>query len=330
MHWKAKAHVLALLSRAPGGHALYRWLQKITGTSGLRLRRDLDRAFELVELIQQAGGTVQGAEILEVGTGWRPMVPLVLALGGAKRVVTVDINPWLSLAYTRENLAALKPHLDEIADRCGANPSEVRARFQAVPTEVNSLDAILMPLGIEYRCPADARTTGLPNRSLDAVLSSNVLEHIPRDIQQDIHRETSRILKPSGLAVHRFNPEDHFATVDKKITQGNFLQFSSRDWLWYGGSGLAFHNRLRGRDYREMFASAGLEILVDRERTDERTLQAIESGTLPVHPEFAGYSPRELAINYMWLACRRPYVTHEAPVANTPSSEAGDRLPVST
>jgi SAM-dependent methyltransferase len=273
------------------------------------MRRDLDRAFELVELVLESGATLQGAQVLEVGTGWRPVVPFVVFLGGASKVVTVDVNPWLTLAYARETWLALEPFLDEIADRCGTSVAEVRSRYARLSLEAQSVQQFLAPAGIDYRYPADARSTGLPERSMDLVVSSNVLEHIPADIQLEIHRESRRILKPGGLAVHRFNPQDHYSTVDRSITFGNFLQYSKQEWHWYGGSGLAYHNRLRSRDYRDLFQQAGFESVVDRQRVDQRTLQAIQTGTLKVHEEFSGYTPEELSVDYMWLSCRKPWTS---------------------
>ncbi|WP_437227744.1 methyltransferase domain-containing protein [Planctomicrobium sp. SH661] len=306
MSWKLKAHTLGILSRMPAGRSLYHFLQKCAGTNRLNVRRDLNRAFELVDLVHQAGDTIEGATCLEVGTGWRPFVPFVLALGGAKRVITVDVNPWLTPAYASETWKSLELFLPEIAANCRLPEHEVWDRFRKVPRNAKTLKAIFDPLNIEYIYPGDARATGLPDNSVDIVLSSNVLEHIPRDIQLDIHRESLRILRAGGLTVHRFNPQDHYATVDSQITHANFLQFSSEEWHWLGGSGLAYHNRLRSRDYRELFDEAGLNIEICRERVDPRSLEAIQKGTLAVHPEFQRYTAEELAADYMWTVCRKP------------------------
>ncbi|MEZ5942958.1 MAG: methyltransferase domain-containing protein [Planctomycetaceae bacterium] len=305
MNWKLKAHVLALLSRVPGGRGAYHLLQRIGGTNRLQLDRDLERAFELVDLVHEAGGTIPSSNVLEVGTGWRPLVPYVFALAGANSVVTVDVNPWLTAAYARETWNALGTRLSQIAERCKVNLRQLQERHHDISPDGTSIEDFLSPLGITYLYPADARSTGLQDNTVDYVVSSNVLEHIPRDIQTDIHRESNRILRPGGLAVHRYNPQDHYSTVDSAITFANFLQFSEQEWHWYGGSGLAYHNRLRSRDYREMFEEAGFQFEVCRERVDQRSLAAISDGSLKVHEEFARYTPNELAVDYMWVACRK-------------------------
>jgi len=322
MNWKLKAHVLATLSRMPGGRSLYHTLQSLAGTNRLQTRRDLDRAFELIDLIQQTGRSVDTGTVLEVGTGWRPFVPMVFALAGAKSVVTVDVNPWLTLNYAKETWAALRDHLEEIAAHARVPYSEVKDRYHQVDADVSSLDQFLSQIGIKYIYPGDARETGLAADSVHYVVSSNVLEHIPYDIQAAIHVESLRVLVPGGLAVHRFNPQDHYSTVDGTISNANFLQFSEKAWNWYGGSGLAYHNRLRAPEYRKVFKEAGFAIEVCRERVDEPSLKLIQSAELRIADCFKKYTDEELAVDYMWMACAKPNVVVP--------SEANEKLSQST
>lgn len=306
MNWKVKAHLLALLSRIPAGRNIYHKLQKVGGTNRLQLDRDLGRAFELVQLAKGAEQNLIGAEVLEIGTGWRPLVPFVFALAGTKHITTIDVNPWLTHEYALETWKALRPRLEEIAAETGEPAADVKERYRAIDQHVEQLDELLAQIGITYVYPGDARETGLPDKTVDMVISSNVLEHIPLDLQTEIHRESLRILRVSGVAIHRFNPQDHYSTVDGNITHANFLQFSAREWEWYGGSGLAYHNRLRAPDYRKMFTDVGFELTVCRERVDERSLVAIESGELKLSAEFAAYHPKELAVDYMWVVATKP------------------------
>jgi len=315
MSWKAKAHALALLSRLPGGRQMYHALQRMAGTNRLQLRRDLDRAYELITLTHQARGRIDGASCLEIGTGWRPLIPFVLALAGARQVITIDVNPWLTLDYALETWRALKDQLDEIAAVAQLDEQTVLRRYQAVPARPAVLSDLFDPLGIHYVYPGDARATGLADQSIDLIVSSNVLEHIPAEVLEEIHRESFRVLRRDGLSVHRFNPQDHYATVDSSITHANFLQYSTQAWHWYGGSGLAYHNRLRAPDYRRLFTAAGFELEICRERVDQRSLEHLQSGKLQAHPEFQGYSFAELAVDYMWVAGRKPASTEARPSA---------------
>ncbi|WP_437187413.1 class I SAM-dependent methyltransferase [Planctomicrobium sp. SH668] len=306
MSWKLKAHSLAVLSRVPAGRQIYHLLQKLAGTNRVNSQRDMNRAFELVDLAWEAGETIENSTCVEIGTGWHPFVPFVLALGGAKQVVTIDVNPWLTEQNARETWRSLEPFLPEIAAKCRFPEHEVWDRYRLVPKTAKTINDFFDPLQIRYIYPGDARHTGFAEGSVDLVVSSNVLEHIPLDIQTEIHQESKRILRVGGLAVHRFNPQDHYSTVDSKITNSNFLQFTSKEWEWLGGSGLAYHNRLRTRDYQQMFEQIGFELEVCRERIDARSLEALKSGQLQVADEFNSYTLDELAADYMWVACRKP------------------------
>ena len=314
MHWRTKAHILAILSRIPAGSALYHTLQRLGGTNRLSPCEGVGRALELVGLIDEAGGRLEGSVVLEVGTGWRPFVPMIFHLLGAERIISLDINPWLNRGYALETAKVLEGQLPRIATAARVDLELLQSRYRQAMAEQGSLPNILAAWGIDYRYPADARATDLPERSVDIVVSSNVLEHIPLEIQRDIHRESLRILVPGGLMAHRYNPGDHYAEGGKgTVHTANFLQFSPRDWHWYGGSGLAYHNRLRATDYDAMFASIGCEVRVRRTRVDERALEHLRAGRPALHADYARYSLEDLATDYMWLVAAKQVDAEKTP-----------------
>ncbi len=323
MNWKLKAHLMAVISRLPAADQIYHRLQQVAGTNKLHLDRDLERAFELVRLTQEAECSIQQASILEVGTGWRPLVPFVFALSGAKNVYTLDVNPWLTHEYALETWKALGTRLEQIAAEVNVPLVDIRERYRKVDFSVSDLHEFLGQINITYQYPGDARESGLPENSIDIVISSNVLEHIPLDVQTDIHSESLRILKNGGIAVHRFNPQDHYSTVDGKITNANFLRYSQKEWNWLGGSGLSYHNRLRAPAYRTMFIESGFDLRVCRERVDERSLKAIKSGELPLNAEFISELPRDLAVDYMWVVAQKPLQQPQ----DQPTSESSTETP---
>src|SRR5438132_10925616 len=102
MHWKLKAHALAVLSRIPAGKSIYGALQRTLGTNQLDTNEYLSRALEIVALIRERGRDPSGGTYLEIGTGWRPFAPFLLYLLGAERIITIDINPWLNRRYALE------------------------------------------------------------------------------------------------------------------------------------------------------------------------------------------------------------------------------------
>src|SRR5262245_39528447 len=307
MYWKTKAHLLAVLSRMPLGERIYRRLQRVVGTNRLNVSESLARCVEVVNLAKEAGYGPLGGTIVEIGTGWRPFLPVILSLLGADRIITFDIHPWLTGSYLRETCQAVDACIDDLAEKLDVDPQPMRARFEKARAAMTSSApaTVMKAFRVDYRCPGDATRSGLPAGSADLVCSSNVLEHISHSLLAPLHAEAARILRPGGLAVHRFNPGDHFATVDRRITTANFVRFSASQWRWYGGSGLAYHNRLRCPDHARLLQRAGFELAVSRVRHNERAARAIESGKLPVHADFQQFNAQELAADYMWVVGRR-------------------------
>ncbi len=324
MKWQLKAGILRHLSRWPGGKNAYLAIQRLLGTTRPQSRRDLTRAIELVELIREAGQQVEGHRVFEIGTGWHPFTPLALYLAGADHIETVDVNPWLSLSSAKSAVDSAERDLEWYSEKLQLNQTAVRDRYERIDFEAKNLDDFLASFRCHYVYPGDATASGQPADSFDFVVSSNVLEHIPEEILRQISRESLRILKPGGLAVHRFNPGDHYANDDSRISTGHFLRFSPDQWEHYG-SGLAYHNRLRCSQYSKLFREAGFLSLIEETRVDPRVLEEIKAGSQPLAPEFADLLPEDLAADYMWTVGMKGHVempaTGASPATRTPTTQ---------
>ena len=55
---------------------------------------------------------------------------------------------------------------------------------------------------IQYLAPANAANTNLLDNSIDYHISTNVLEHIPREVLRNIFIEAKRILKDKDIVIH--------------------------------------------------------------------------------------------------------------------------------
>ena len=191
MHWLIKAHAMALLSRLPGGKSVYHSLQRRLGTNRLNFAESLERTGQIVDLVRETGCDVCGATCLEIGTGWRPFVPMLLYLAGAERTITLDINPWMDQRYAVETYRAIGKGLPQIAERLHVSQSQIESRYVRIDESKLNLANLLAAFHVDYRCPADACATGLPSRLIDYVVSSNVLEHVPPAVLEGMHRESA-------------------------------------------------------------------------------------------------------------------------------------------
>ena len=216
----------------------------------------------------------------------------------------MDLNPWLTITTATLTTRAMRERAGQIASALQIDESEIAARLEPA-IQARSLAEWLQVTGIDYSAGRELNAIDYPSATFAGVFSSNVLEHVTPAALAAIHRETLRLLSDDGVAVHRINPEDHFKEVDPNITGANFLQYSSAEWHWYGGSGLAYHNRLRCCQHLKALEDAGLQILHARTRPDPEARRAIETGALRVHPEFSGMDAVELTDDYVWVAARK-------------------------
>lgn len=319
MRWELKAAIQRAVSWVPCHTRVYRWLQDTAGTYPLDMADIYGRKSLFLRRMIGQGLSLDGKTAVEVGTGWYPVLPILLYLLGAERVVTIDLNPWLTPRTLADTLAGVRGVLDRLADDFEMPADLVQDRFETAASRAETaadVRAALTSFGIEYWVPCDAGATGLPARSIDLIVSTNVLEHVPGPVIERILAESRRILTPGGLIAHHINPGDHFSNGDDRIHTAHFLRYSPRSWYFIGGSGVAYHNRLRGVDYVRLFRRAGLSLTHTYESIDERALADLRSEKARVHASFRGYSAEELACDIIGIFARTPQ--SEAPCHASP------------
>jgi hypothetical protein len=297
LNWKWKSAAQRACAILPVGRdQTYYLLQRYCGG----LVRGYDPAFMLREAARMAaslrtlGVEIQGARVMEVGTGWRMDLPLGLYLCGAETVHTYDTHQYArpslvmrSVEYIRANRARI---LEELSSKSPAR--EMERRLDAL-CRVQNTAGLLETTMIQYHAPTDAAATGLPSGSVDIQLSYTVFEHIPGPVLEQILTEANRVLSDRGATIHHIDLSDHFFQVDPNITAINFLQYTDAEWGRYAGNQWAYHNRLRVHDYKEIYQRSGQEILKWSTRVDERELAAVRNG-FPIDPKFRHITPEAL------------------------------------
>jgi SAM-dependent methyltransferase len=261
-----------------------------------------DAALTKVKWIKETGREIEGRSFLEVGTGHNMNVPLALWLCGAGRVVTVDLNRYLSLPMVAETIEFVRGNEKEVIKAFGpeADRPLFRERLrQLIETRVEAKE-LLRLANVEYLSPADATSLDFPDASFDYHISHAVFEHIPAETISLILKEARRLLRPEGLLIHTIDPSDHFAHDDASITAINFLQFSERDWERWAGNKFMYHNRLRAFEYVELFERAGIHLLRKSEAIDDASLKMLQNG-FRLDNRFRQIIPEKLAVTGLIL-----------------------------
>lgn len=302
--WRVKGLVQKALSAMPGGTYVNDVLQRTTGelrnVDATVDSKVLDDWLVLARQLRELNVRIPGAVLVEVGTGWFPVLPLCFAAAGARACHTFDISRHLNPRLTARAIARLRLHLPRVAEVAGVTLEEVNARYELI-SGAPDIPAALDRAGVHYHAPADAARTSLEDRSADVVFSNSVLEHVPADGVAAILRESARIVSLSGVSLHSVNCADHYAYFDRSITPMNYLKYSGRQWrLW--NNRLLFQNRLRPADFLQLAEAAGLRIVLSRSSPKQALLKAL--ATLGVAEEFRRYAPEQLCATSVDFAGR--------------------------
>ena len=278
------------LAHAPGGKTVYEYLQNHFGElKHLEHSTRFDNARLIIELLNQQGLQLENQVLVELGTGWIPVIPITLACMGAK-VFTYDVNKLVQDLHYQKTVAVIKAKFQDLLSH---SPDTVIQERTAVTLAGNSLDEALRNTGGAYSAPSD--TCNLPHaiNSVDMVVSNLVLQCIPENVLPHVIRESYRILKPGGVAIHRVRMSDEYARNDPSCHELDYLYYS--DWLWQKifTHRLKHLNRWRASQFMNLFGDLGFKIKYFRGHIDQEYIPKIKTEKLPAR--FKGLFPSDLA-----------------------------------
>ena len=247
-------------------------------------------------------GTLEGKTVLEIGSSWELLIPMLFSLCRAERVYLTDLTALLDKATLAGSLESFCANKKPILDTLRIDSHDFDSRFRG---EINSEKEFLSRHRFTYLAPCDCRSLSLESSSLDVVTSRSVLEHIPPPVIEGIFRESYRLLRPGGLVCHFVDNSDHWEHGDKSISRVNFLRYSDRIFRLTYLNSLNYQNRLRHSQYIDMLRRAGFEILRAEPMVDARAVEAL--GFLPLAPAFRRFSAEDLATTDSYLLARKPH-----------------------
>ncbi len=291
MRWQIRLAVDKVKGVLPAREFLRQTKRRICGFSP-SAERDRGAIEEGLAQLEWAASAIdlRAARIVEIGSGWQPIIPLLYSLAGAREVVMTDLNRLCHAETFAVTLQTLLLNREMIGARLRL-PDSAFERL-APPPAGEPLEKSLERFAIRYLAPCDFRKAGLAPNSVDAVVSRAVLEHIPPEVLRGIFAESARILRPGGIICHFVDNSDHFEHGDKHILRINFLRYSDRAFRWIQSSAL-YQNRLRHSQYREMLCGAGFRLEREERVVDKTSLLALKS--FPLAGKFRAFSEEDLA-----------------------------------
>jgi SAM-dependent methyltransferase len=250
--------------------------------------------FAQIFFLADAGLDVRGLDILEVGTGWYPVIPLMMRLAGARRVILTDVHALLDLETLKATVMFLLERKADLAERLHITVPEIEDKLRLA--QGDDLDDVLAEMGMTYAVPFDYKQSEV---RVDAIISHTVLEHVPPQVIEELAHDWRRVLRPGGLISHGVDHSDHRAIVDARLSRIDFLRYGDRIWnlLCIDNT-----NRLRHSDYIAMFRAAGFEIVFENVFIDPTSQAALSK--VPLAARFRGMAPDDIATTWSNIIAR--------------------------
>ncbi len=305
MRWQLKLAKDTAKTLLPFQNRLRAFKRRLTpyrsnpANDALALAQGLDQ----IAMLRRAGHDPAGRDVLEIGTGWVPIVPTLYFLAGARSILLTDIERLLDAGTIRAALATVAAEAERVGDVLGLAPDTIRSRLAAVAGD--EVPQLLAQLRMDYRVPFDGAS--LQANSLDLAVSRVVLEHIPPAALRRLLADLRWALRPAGAMAHVIDNSDHWEHGDKTISRVNFLRFGDRFWRLTGINPQNYQNRLRHYEYLALFRDCGFDVAAEHGEVDSRALAAVHR--LPVIPRYRGVPAEQLAMLTSFIVARRSAVT---------------------
>ena len=291
--WKIKVLVQFVLSKLPGGEKLNFFLQRINKSHNQeKIEGRIDGLIKSIKKVDEIL-PLHGTTVVEIGTGWEPICSTLLYLMGVKVCHTYDHLPHVRFQLIKVLLRSIENKLSDISIITGI-PLDILNERLSIIKDSKSVGDFFSRSNTTYNAPGDGAKTRLDAGSVDLVYSHAVLEHIPEQVVFDLSTEAKRILKPAGIAYHLIGLHDHYVKFDKKITKVNFLKYPEYVWSFFVKNNISYHNRLRERQFLDIFGKCGANIVWLQNKIDHDDVDYLKG--IKVDKFFSELTDEELAV----------------------------------
>ena len=280
MNHRIKSRIFKILSWLPPkiGDAIYHSIQARTDRTSLEERiRFAQQSFEKVSgLLTGLKIDLAGKMVLEIGSGWLPLMPFFFRYrGNCRQVLTYDVNQHFNRKHIRRLI-------------------RVFTKDFHIPVSENKQDRYLLPAGIVYKPKSDASQLSIGAASIDVIFSRFLLEHVPPAEVLQLHKDLLPSLRPHGVIIHIVSTSDHRAFFDQSLSHWDFLRYSGPEWNNIQ-TRFDYHNRLRLPEYQAIFMTAGLAVQkLEYSVRKKKSEQYAKFQRLKIHSDFEKFSFEEL------------------------------------
>jgi len=247
----------------------------------------------LISFNEHADISIGNAEMLEIGTGWYPIVPIAFILSGVNIIETTDIKRLYNIDSINKTLQAIiKLHDNNKLRNILPNYQEDRIAILRSALKENKLSGKLRLLQMKSTICKCSNLT-IKSNSKDFIVSNHTLQFIKQKELALFFSELTRIGRTNSIISLLIDLTDEFSYFDSTISQFNFLKFSDLKWKMISSPSYS-PNRLRYTDYKNYFP-ANLRII------KEEIVRANENELInqKIHKSFSHYNIADLLVKEM-------------------------------
>ena len=271
------------------GYGIYHQLQTALNSGVLNKIEPNKKSFEKIEMILETQGqSLANKNVVEVGSGWVPLMPYFLKyFGHCNQVFTYDINDHYNKKWIRE---LDKYFRDEYKIPIMAERKSLTPDFVHYFPKENIIDA-------EF-----------PGH-VDLIFSRFVLEHVTPDDMRRMHEKFASEIAEDALILHLISPSDHRAYTDKTLSHYDFLRYSRFEWDSIQTK-FDYHNRMRLPQYLKVFDEAGFDLLfLEYDKVDPLSEKYAKYKELKIHDDFVNFSEEEVLAGSINVLLRKKKTT---------------------
>lgn len=247
----------------------------------------IPRAAQNLAYIESCGAIADGYHLLELGTGWVHWESLFTRLFYDVRITLFDVWDNRQFPGFLRFAAELRRRLRAEVDR---SPDQID-RAELLLDKVlacASFDDVYALLGFDYVIDGTGSLAAVPDASIDLVISSDVMEHIPRQAVPILLQDLRRVLKPHGVVAQQIVEKDHLTIYAPRAHPKAYLRYSEKTWRRWFENDVQYVNRLQHSDFIKAFDAAGFAIV------KEGIVASCDTADLTIAPEFQGYAKADL------------------------------------
>jgi len=258
----------------------------------------VERADANLTFIEQHNAIADGMRLIELGTGWVHWEALFTRLFYDVEITLFDVWDNRQFGAFQTYLAALQAALPQLPQR-NIERQERAAELVSRALECRNFDEVYDLLSFQYVVEPGGSLQEFTPRSIDLVISSDVMEHVPTHNLDALASDLKQILRPGGYVAQQIVPSDHLCIYAKSAHPKSYLQYDDAKWAQWFENTVQYQNRWQQSDFRSLFERHGFEIVADK------VVAHADTAELPIAARWIDYDKTDLDATVTRLLTRK-------------------------